>query len=453
MAPVAIDDVSPELVEGEVQRILSSDKFARSNRLRSLLRFTVTQALQGNADTLKEYVIGTEVLKKSESYDPRSDSLVRVLASRLRAKLKEYYRDGGSEDPLVIEFPKGQYVPRFQRREFFQTESEMKLRARDAYSHGKFLASKLDEETLSECVKHFQEAIAADPEWPAPRIELARAYAFRAFFGLGRPRDVWPLAKAAADAALQADEMSPDAHNCLGMVHSFFEWRWREGEAHFLKAIARDSYSGAGHLWHALGSLIPMRRFPEADAEIARASELAPAAFIEEGHVLALYFDEQYDAVLQKTARLPPVAGSTNWLLWLRSLALAATRHLAGATELLQQLRDAAPRDHRIISTLGYVHGLAGERDKAHTALAALREQRSGGAWVPNYDLAIVHLGLGNRNDALAWLQESLREREPWMAFLAVDPRLSPLRVAAKFAALAGRVFPEGDWETLSIMK
>jgi hypothetical protein len=82
-----------------------------------------------------------------------------------------------------------------------------------------------------------------------------------------------------------------------------------------------------------------------------------------------------------------------------------------------------------------------------------LREQRSGGAWVPNYDLAIVHLGLGNRNDALAWLQESLREREPWMAFLAVDPRLSPLRVAAKFAALAGRVFPEGDWETLSIMK
>ena len=66
---------------------------------------------------LKEYVIGTEVLKKPDTYDPRSDSLVRVLASRLRVKLKEYYNDGGSEDPLVIEFPKGKYVPKFQRRD------------------------------------------------------------------------------------------------------------------------------------------------------------------------------------------------------------------------------------------------------------------------------------------------------------------------------------------------
>src|SRR5260221_6276375 len=116
------EELSPEVIEAEVERILASEKFARSKRLHSLLRFTVTQTLQGHADTLKEYVIGTEVLKKPDSYDPRRDSLVRVLASRLRVKLKEYYNDGGSEDPLVIEFPKGKYVPRFQRREQLQTE-------------------------------------------------------------------------------------------------------------------------------------------------------------------------------------------------------------------------------------------------------------------------------------------------------------------------------------------
>ena len=98
----ACQELSPEAIQSEVERILASEKFARSKRLRSLLRFTVAQTLQGNADTLKEYVIGTEVLKKPDSYDPRSDSLVRVLASRLRVKLKEYYSDGGSEDPLVI---------------------------------------------------------------------------------------------------------------------------------------------------------------------------------------------------------------------------------------------------------------------------------------------------------------------------------------------------------------
>ena len=82
------DDLSPEAIQAEVERILGSEKFSRSARLRSLLRFTVTQTLQGNANILKEYVIGTEVLNKPESYDPRSDSLVRVLASRLRVKLR-----------------------------------------------------------------------------------------------------------------------------------------------------------------------------------------------------------------------------------------------------------------------------------------------------------------------------------------------------------------------------
>ncbi len=146
--PVA-PNLSPEAVRSEVERILASDKFSRSKRLRSLLQFTVSQTLEGHADTLKEYVIGTEVLKKPDSYDPRRDSLVRVLASRLRMKLREYYNNGGSEDPLVIEFPKGKYVPRFQRREQLQTEMQRKLAARNAYSRGKFLMTHLTPENLA----------------------------------------------------------------------------------------------------------------------------------------------------------------------------------------------------------------------------------------------------------------------------------------------------------------
>src|SRR5277367_2831144 len=150
--------LSPEAIQNEVERILASEKFSRAKRLRSLLRFTVNQTLQGNAEQLKEYVIGTEVLKKPDSYDPRSDSLVRVMASRLRIKLKEYYSNGGSEDPLVIEFPKGKYIPRFQRRDQVQTEVEKRLRARKAYSLGKFLAARITQETLAESAAHFEEA-------------------------------------------------------------------------------------------------------------------------------------------------------------------------------------------------------------------------------------------------------------------------------------------------------
>src|SRR6202453_220815 len=155
------EELTPAAIQTEVERILASEKFARSKRLRTLLRVTVAQTLQGNADMLKEYVIGTEGLKKPDSYDPRSDSLFRVLASRLRVKLKEYYGDGGSDDPLVIEFPKGKYVPKFQRRDQLLSEVERRLRARNAYSQGRFVATRLTNDTLAEAAKHFEEAVEA----------------------------------------------------------------------------------------------------------------------------------------------------------------------------------------------------------------------------------------------------------------------------------------------------
>lgn len=430
------EELTPEAIQDEVERILASEKFARSKRLRSLLRFTVTQTLQGNADMLKEYVIGTEVLKKPDSYDPRSDSLVRVLASRLRVKLKEYYSDGGSEDPLVIEFPKGKYVPKFQRREMLQTEVEKKLRARNAYSQGRFIASKFNEASLAEAVAHFEEAIEADPDWPQAHIGLAYLYAFQALLGFRRPREVWPVVRVQAEVALHFDEMSADAHILLGMVCALFEWRWRDAESHFIKAIERDTYSGAGRLWRAFAGLIPTGKLSAAGEELVKAHELAPAAFLDEAHLLSLYFSEQHEAILRLTGQSYESGLMPSWRQWLRGCAQAAAGQVRPAMETLS----AHDGDTRMIATLGYVCGLAGEHDKAHEAIALLKQRRDRGLWSSNYDLALVQTGLGNRNEALALLQEALREREPWMSFLTVDPRLTSLRTMPKFTGLARRI-------------
>jgi tetratricopeptide (TPR) repeat protein len=430
------EELTPEAIQNEVERILASEKFARSKRLRSLLRFTVAQTLQGNADMLKEYVIGTEVLKKPDSYDPRSDSLVRVLASRLRVKLKEYYSDGGSEDPLVIEFPKGKYVPKFQRREQLQTEVEKKLRARSAYSQGRFVASRFTETSLSEAAEHFEEAIAADPDWPQAHVALAYTYAFQTLLGYRRPRETWPLVRVQADEALQADEMSADAHILLGMVCALFEWRWHDAESHFTKAIERDTYSGAGRLWRAFASLMPTGKLNAASAEFVRAHELAPAAFLDEAHLLSLYLSEQHDQVIRMTEQASDSPTMPAWRQWLRGCALAASGQAQGAIEALSAHKD----DARIIATLGFISGLAGEHDKAHDALAQLKQRRDAGLWCSHYDFAIVQTGLGNRNEALALLHEALREREPWIAFMTIDPRLASLRTMPKFTALARRV-------------
>ncbi len=104
-------------VRAELGRILASELFARSERLSRLLRFIVGQTLEGKGDSLKEYVLGLEVFDRDTSFDPRADTIVRVQARRLRAALTEYYSGPGKDDPVIIDLPKGGYVPVFRQRE------------------------------------------------------------------------------------------------------------------------------------------------------------------------------------------------------------------------------------------------------------------------------------------------------------------------------------------------
>lgn len=437
------EPLSPEAVQNEVSRILASEKFGRSKKLRSLLQFTVDQTLRGNADTLKEYVIGTEVLKKPDTYDPRRDSLVRVMASRLRVKLKEYYTNGGSEDPLVIELPKGKYVPRFQTRESLQTEMEQKVRARNACSHARFLATRLTEEDLAASARHFQEAIEADPHLVAAYSGLANVCALQGFLGLRRPSDVWPAARIAAKSALEMDEMGSEAHMCLGMAEAFFDWRWRAAESRFGKAIEVDPYSGAGRLWRAVASLIPTGQMPAAQEEIAKASQFAPGPFLQELQVLALYFAGQYDAVVNLTEHVTNGEPGSGWVLWMRGLALAALDRLGAAVQVLSGLHQAVPGNPRVLSSLGYVYGLSNQPEQAQQTLAALDQSRQRGVWTSSYDRALIQVGSGKQEEALGLLEAALEEREPWLAFLTVDPRLGALRSEPRFTAIVRRVFLE----------
>src|SRR5262249_35157425 len=100
----------------ELDRVLSSACFARSVRISKLLRFLVERQLEGRESELKESIIGVEVFGRSPDYDPKLDSTVRTEAVRLRARMSQYYSTEGSEDPLLIDLPKGSYVPRVRPR-------------------------------------------------------------------------------------------------------------------------------------------------------------------------------------------------------------------------------------------------------------------------------------------------------------------------------------------------
>jgi hypothetical protein len=105
-----------ELVDEQIRRILASDVFANSDRLRRLLEFVGYETLSGRRELLKEYNLGVGVFDRGASYDPRTDPIVRVEAGRLRTRLAKYYATVGEEDPLIIDLPKGGYCISVQPR-------------------------------------------------------------------------------------------------------------------------------------------------------------------------------------------------------------------------------------------------------------------------------------------------------------------------------------------------
>jgi TolB-like protein len=111
------ENLSEQEVRAELDRLLRSALFLQSDRLARFLRFAIENALAGNTDLLKEYVIGTEVYDRKPPYHPSQDSIVRTEARRLRAKLKDYYGSEGKRDPVFIYFRPGTYVPLFRRNE------------------------------------------------------------------------------------------------------------------------------------------------------------------------------------------------------------------------------------------------------------------------------------------------------------------------------------------------
>ena len=112
-----IAPTDPEGARRQLARVLASPGFLRNERMSRFLRFLAERHLEGSYNQLKESVIAVEVFGRKPDHDPSQDSIVRTEASRLRARLAEYYVGAGKDDGIVIELPKGGYIPVFRGRE------------------------------------------------------------------------------------------------------------------------------------------------------------------------------------------------------------------------------------------------------------------------------------------------------------------------------------------------
>jgi tetratricopeptide (TPR) repeat protein len=126
--PAAISNDPPDVpgpyeVLGALERVIASEELRASPQLVAFLGFVVETARRGDANRIKAYTIAVEALGRGPDFDPETDSIVRVVAGRLRRALEKYYAEAGADDPIVIELPRGSYVPVFRRRVVEQEEA------------------------------------------------------------------------------------------------------------------------------------------------------------------------------------------------------------------------------------------------------------------------------------------------------------------------------------------
>ncbi len=467
---------TPDAVRTQLEKVLASKIFAPASRLSRLLRYTVEQTLLGQADQIKEYVLGVQVFDRGDDFDPRIDPVVRVEAHRLRAKLKQYYAAAGPSDGVLIELPKGSYAPAFSRRtpaawpvrwrrwkwlglatallaagllagwavtraRRMESPSPASARvanpkAHEAYLRGRYHWSRRTEDGLRKSLEQYHQALKADASYAPAYAGLAESYAMLASYGVTAPRDVMPKAKAAAERALEADPKLAEAYAALAFVKSFYDWDWAGAGQDYRRALELNPNSATTRHWYA-GYLRATGRFEDAIQEIRRAQGLDPLSrAISRDLGRTLYSMRRYDEAIQEYRRaLDFEPDFPSGYLHLGMAYAAAGKHQEALVALLKA-RSLPGGNPLILAGLGHCYGLLGQAAEAHKILAEL-EARSQREYVSPMSRVLIYTGLGQADQAFQWLERARQERDGWLAWLEVDPVFDRLRGDPRFARLA----------------
>src|SRR5258708_7107092 len=233
-------------------------------------------------------------------------------------------------------------------------------------------------------------------------------------------------AKAAALKALEIDGTLAEAHSSLAMVHLLYDWDLAASEKEFRRAIELDPDYTTAHHWYS-HTLIVLGRTDESLVESKRALELEPLHLVIGGHLGWHYpYARQYDQAseqFRKTLELDPAfPQAQRYAAWAYLQKGMHQEAIASLRAALGQLG----RNPAVEGELGHTLGVAGRRAEALAMLEGLR-QLSSTRYVSPYSVALVHAGLGDRDQALAWLEKAYADRSDYLPYLTPDPILDAL--------------------------
>jgi len=293
-----------------------------------------------------------------------------------------------------------------------------------------------------EALTYFRLAVAEDPKCAEAWVDLARAeIGFPSWPGLP-PSVRFPQAQAAATRAIELQENSAEAHALLGSV-DFNTGKWAPAEEEYRRAIALAPNSAAYHADYAR-FLAAMGHARQAVSEIEQARKLAngsPPMDVAAGEIY--YWTRQYDkaiTLIRAAAGANPSDGIVNFLLgW----AYVGEKKWPDAAEAFQKAVPLTDRDAGDVMSLAYVYASDGQRNRVPPMLEEVEEKTSL-MYVPVYRIAATYVALGDKEQALQWLQRAYSDDYGWMVWLKVDPVMDPLRSDPRFQNLLARMkFPQ----------
>ena len=306
------------------------------------------------------------------------------------------------------------------------------LDAYDAYLKGRHeYFTAFNKESTQRATDWFQRAIALDPGYAPAYAGLADCY-YMVSNQYYAPTEVMPRAKAAALKAIDLDDTLGGAHATLALVRSVYDFNHAEAEKGFHRALELKPSDAGAHVWYGL-YLVAMGRFDEAAIELNRAQKLDPSSPALNGYAGAvLYYAHRYDEVIRRMRALieknPDYQQPYAWIALAYEQKGAWDKAIA-AMEKSTQL-DGGEVDG--LAQLAHIYAVVGRTADARRLLKRVTEI-SRRRYVSAWDFALIHAGMGERDESFRWLQKVEEDRSEMFVLMNVDPRFDSLRADPRF--------------------
>ncbi len=311
--------------------------------------------------------------------------------------------------------------------------------AHDLYLKGMYFWNKRTVAGFQQAIEYFQRATRIDPNYALAYAGLANSYTLLTAYSSSSETLYMPQARAAATRALELDQGSAEAHAALALILQNQDWDWKTSEGEYRRAIELNPNYATAHQWYA-EHLMWLGRFDEALRESERASQLDPLSLIiaaDNGAIL--YFSRQYDRAIERfhnVLQKDPNFGRAGGLIIFAYVEKGMFSQALAGAETSHRLYGEGPW---YWSMLAYSYGRAGQLERAQRQMEKL-EKMSRHEQLDPVIMLWTHLGVGDKEEALADLEKAYSQHFGILITLKVEPAFDPLRSDPRFQDLMRRV-------------